>query len=328
MLNGERSAKLEEWNVLGLPVRYVLKHPRALAELVADPSDTWELMRGTYLGDREQRIPPFPYEPDLNWERRLHALIGAQWPCEYAEDLWRLWAQVMSELEERGVRAGPESFIYWNDGDAALVRSIWCLIRHLNLKYIVETGVAHGVTSRFVLEALRRNGGGHLWSIDVPPVESVWRVQVGMAVPATLRSQWTYIKGTSRLRLPELLRKLGEVDLFVHDSLHSERNVRFELDHAWSALKTGSAVVVDDIDLNWGFRSFTQTVSRYQSLVCEAEPRRPDFRRCNDKGIFGIVLKIEGGSSSDFASPQYHTRPSFERTAVALPGTSRVTTPA
>jgi hypothetical protein len=35
---------------------------------------------------------------------------------------------------------------------------------------LVETGVAHGITSRFVLEALQRNGGGRLWSIDVPPL--------------------------------------------------------------------------------------------------------------------------------------------------------------
>jgi hypothetical protein len=29
---------------------------------------------------------------------------------------------------------------------------------------------AHGLTSRFVLEALQRNDGDHLWSIDVPPL--------------------------------------------------------------------------------------------------------------------------------------------------------------
>jgi hypothetical protein len=56
-----------------------------------------------------------------------------------------------------------------------------------------------------------------------------------------------------------VLSHLGEIDLFVHDSLHSERNVRFELDRAWAALRPNGALVVDDIDANWGFRSFTQT---------------------------------------------------------------------
>jgi hypothetical protein len=36
---------------------------------------------------------------------------------------------------------------------------------------VVETGVAHGVTSRFILEALSRNGDSHLWSIDLPLFE-------------------------------------------------------------------------------------------------------------------------------------------------------------
>jgi hypothetical protein len=48
-------------------------------------------------------------------------------------------------------------------------------------------------------------------------------------------------------------------DLFIHDSLHSERNVRFESDHAWAALRSNGALVVDEVDTNCPFRSFTQT---------------------------------------------------------------------
>ena len=177
------------------------------------------------------------------------------------------------------------------NGDAGLVRAIWCLTRHLKPKKVVETGVAHGVTSRFILEALRRNGEGHLWSIDLPPLERNWREQVGAAVGDRHADQWTYIRGSSRRRLPELLSRLGQIDLFIHDSLHTERNVRFELDRAWAALRTGGVLVVDDIDANWGFRSFTQTFSGHKSLICEAEPVRPDLRRFNERGQFGIILK-------------------------------------
>ncbi len=225
--------------MLGIPVRYLLKHPHAVTELTSDPGDTWARLCESYLGGREWRIPPFPYETDPDWERQLHALLGAEWPCPVAKDFWEVWSEVIRELEALGIQPGPESFRDWNDGDAGFVRAIWCLILHQDLRYIVETGVAHGVTSRFVLEALARNGGGHLWSIDVPPLESDWKRWVGIAVAAPLRTRWTYIKGTSRQRLPELLGKLGEVDLFVHDSLHTERNVRFELEQAWGTLKPG-----------------------------------------------------------------------------------------
>ena len=171
------------------------------------------------------------------------------------------------------------------------MRAIWCLVRHLAPTVVLETGVAHGVTSRFILEALEKNGRGHLWSIDLPPIEKPWKEQVGMAVGNRFRDRWSYIKGSSRLRLPELLSRVGQVDLFIHDSLHSERNVRFELDRVWTALRPQGAIVVDDVDANWGFHSFTRAFPGHQSMICEAEPIHPDLRRFNNKGLFGIILR-------------------------------------
>jgi hypothetical protein len=222
--------------------------------------------------------------------------LGVAWPCSLATEFRDLWGRVMAELEENGIRAGPQSFGPWNDGDAGFVRAIWCLTRHLQPTKVVETGVAHGVTSRFILEAMQKNGRGHLWSIDVPPLEPFLRRQVGVAVGRHFPERWSYIKGSSRRRLPFLLSRLGQIDIFIHDSLHSERNVRFELDRAFVALRPGGAIVVDDVDANWGFKSFTQTFSDHPSTVCEAEPLRPDLRRFNQKGLFGIIVKQQSAT--------------------------------
>jgi predicted O-methyltransferase YrrM len=158
---------------------------------------------------------------------------------------------------------------------------------------VVETGVARGFSSRFILEALERNGAGHLWSIDRPPLTKPdLHQQIGAAVGNGCHDRWSYIRGSSRCRLPGLLAQLGQIDLFVHDSRHSEYNVRFELDRAWSALRPGGALVVDDIDLNWGFRSFTESFSGHRFLICRAEPLQPDPGRADGKGLFGIVQKI------------------------------------
>jgi len=278
--------------MLGIPMRYLLRHPlTGIADLAADPVEIWTGIRESYAERLTERKPQCPYEPDLNWEQRLHEALDIRWPCDDAPEFLGLWQQIMSELEAKGIRAGPESFQWWNDGDAAFVRAIWCLVLHLRPKRVVETGVAHGVTSRFILEALKRNGDGHLWSIDLPPLERFWRQQVGIAVGGGHSDRWTYIKGSSRRHLARLLRDLGHVDLFIHDSLHSERNVRFELDRAWPTLGPKSAVVVDDIDANWAFRLFGQTIPDQVSFICEAEPLRPDLRRFNEKGLFGIILK-------------------------------------
>jgi hypothetical protein len=198
---------------------------------------------------------------------------------------------IIALLSARGIRVGPESYIHWNDGDPALVRAIWCLVRHLGPHEVVETGVGHGVTSRFILEALERNAAGRLWSIDLPPWKPIWQDHVGIAIGNGYADRWSLIKGSSRRQLTPLLSRLGIIDLFVHDSLHSERNLRFELDRAWAALRPGGAIVVDDVDANWGFRSFVETYPVHLSLVCEAEPLHPDLRRFNKRGLFGIALK-------------------------------------
>jgi hypothetical protein len=248
-------------------------------------------IRDNYVELRERRGPQCKYVSDENWEQRLHEAVNAPSPGNVMSEFRDLWPEVISELEAKGIQAGPESFQWWNDGDAGFVRAIWFLTRHLKPKKVVETGVAHGVTSRFILEALKRNGEGHLWSIDLPPLERFWHKEIGIAVGDGFKDRWSYIRGSSTRRLPRLLSDLGQIDLFIHDSQHSEHNVRFELDRVWPVLKPGGAIVVDDVDSNWGFRSFTQTFSGHQSLVCEAEPLRPDLRRFNKKGQFGIILK-------------------------------------
>lgn len=278
--------------MLGIPIRHFFKHPvDSITDIAGDPLQLWMTIQDEYASVREGSKPKCQYESDVNWEQRLHESMGIPWPCSAASEFWTLWPELIRELKAKGIQPGPESFQWWNDGDAGLVRAIWCLIRHRRSKKIVETGVAHGVTSRCILEALNKNADGHLWSIDLPPVDKFWRNQVGAAVGNHCADRWTYIKGSSRRRLPKLLSRVGEIDLFIHDSLHSERNVLFELNRAWTALSANGAIVVDDVDANWGFRSFTQALADRQFMVGDAEPLRPDSRRFNNKGLFGVILK-------------------------------------
>jgi hypothetical protein len=270
-----------------------MKHPFVgIADLAAHPRQVCSTFYDDYVAVREQRAPACLYEPDAAWEGRLHNFIGASWPCQAASEFRDVWPRILSSLEEKGIRPGPMTYQGWNDGDAGFVRAIWCLVRHIKPKIVVETGVAHGVTTRCILEGIEQNGHGHLWSIDLPPIERHLRQHIGMAVDGRkFADRWSLIKGSSRLRLPKLMADLGQIDLFVHDSLHTERNVRFELDLAWSKLRPGGALVIDDIDANWGFRSFTQMFTNHEAMICEAEPVRPDLRRFNKKGLFGIILK-------------------------------------
>jgi len=136
-----------------------------------------------------RRRPVKPYLCDPHWEADLHTHLGQPRPCAAVQAFRPLWEQVLAEMTSRGVKTGPMSYSVWNDGDPGVTRAIWCLIRHLAASKVVETGVAHGVTSRFVLEALQRNGGGHLWSIDLPLLLlPELQQEIGVAVPDALRA--------------------------------------------------------------------------------------------------------------------------------------------
>jgi hypothetical protein len=274
-------------------VTWVVKNsPQLLRTVPRDPVGAWLWAQEELTDRREHRRPQCSYEGDPYWENRLHGLIDAAWPCQHTLEFSVLWPRILAPFEANGTQIGRGAFAGWGDGEPGMLRAIWCLVRHLRPTNIVETGVARGFTSRVILEALERNQSGHLWSIDLPPVQAPeLHAQIGAAVEDRLRPRWTFVRGTSRQRLPPLLRKLGYIDLFVHDSRHTEENVRFELSSAWPALRPGGAVVADDIDMNWGFDGFRRTIPDQPSLHCYAEPLSPDMKRFEAKGLFGIALK-------------------------------------
>ena len=161
---------------------YLRRPISTLVAVASDPLETGLRFLEQYSASREGRTPADLYVPDEDWELRLQRHLSVPSAIETSSEFWSLWRNVVDEMEAKGIRPGPESFKGWNDGDAAFVRAIWYLVRNLRAQTVVETGVAHGVTSRFILQALERNGSGHLWSIDRPPMEREWRRQIGIAV--------------------------------------------------------------------------------------------------------------------------------------------------
>ncbi|HEX4112951.1 MAG TPA: class I SAM-dependent methyltransferase [Stellaceae bacterium] len=277
--------------MVALALNYYRRNPAAAITLLRDPIGAWWRIydrAGMYLDGLR---PRFAYRPDDDWEARLLALLGAAPEASGLDDFWALWPEIVALLEAKGFRTGPQSFFAGNDGDPEFVRALWHVARHLRPEKIVETGVAHGVTTRFILEALRHNGSGNLWSIDLAPTDPAMAAQVGAAVQGRAAERWTMIEGSSRRRLPALLKAIAPIDIFIHDSLHTTPHLRFELEAAWPALRAGGYIVVDDIDTNRAFRDFLASHPEATALVCQSQPIRPDLRRPDQRGIFGIVRK-------------------------------------
>lgn len=238
--------------------------------VIAALPDEWRQRRG--------KTPWTEADFDDDWYEHLHGLIGAAWPCPEAEHIRDLLAEIGALLSAKGLGTGRHTYGWYSDADIELCSAIWCTARHIRPEVTIETGVAHGISSRIALEALSRNDRGRLWSIDLPhPLNHKLHGQTGVAVIDSLRPHWTYLEGESQKMLPPLVAELGNVELFIHDSLHTARNTLFEMEQAASIMQSGGVMLVDDIRGHDGFATFARRHPEYQTLLCSTADRLAGF---------------------------------------------------
>lgn len=137
------------------------------------------------------------------------------------------------------------------DASPVLAKLCYCIVRKLKPYNVVETGVARGVTSAFILYALEKNGIGKLYSIEFPPFKYC-PSDIGKLVPDHLRSRWYLILGVGIKKMRQLTKTVPLIDIFIHDSDHSYRNQFDEYKYAYSWLNNRGFLVSDDV-LNMAF---------------------------------------------------------------------------
>jgi hypothetical protein len=144
---------------------------------------------------------------------------------------------------------------------------LYGIVRAMKPEYIIETGVAAGVSNSFLNAALLENGSGNLYSIELPPAQSAagmhqdggvfaWpQTGVGWAVAPEIReaigSRNTLILEDVRTALPALLARIPQVDLFFHDDLHTPDHMLWEYDTIWPRLASNGLLLSDDSNFGW-----------------------------------------------------------------------------
>ena len=252
---------------LGLVLREFPTHPVQVAKALP--------------GEWRQRFGKTPWTEsdfDEDWYEHLHGLLGAPWPCPEAEQVHGPLADISELLTAKGLGTGRHTYGWYSDADIELCSAIWCTVKHIQPSVVIETGVAHGISSRIVLEGLNRNDKGHLWSIDLPhPLNHKLHGQTGVAVTDSCRPRWTYLEGESQQRLPPLVAEVGKVELFIHDSLHTAKNTLFEMEQAASIMPPGGIMLVDDIRGHDGFVTFRRRHPEFKTLLCSTADRIAGF---------------------------------------------------
>ena len=170
----------------------------------------------------------------------------------------RLEAVVSSVQEAKRGHGG----ISFDDG-----RILYGLARALKHDYVIETGVAAGVSTSFFGAALVENGRGRLFSFELPPEAAsrraladgslyAWHEQgVGWAIPDEIKrvlgDRHRLILQDVRTGLPGLLDELPCVDIFFHDDLHTPDHMLWEYEAVWAKLSPQGVLVSDDANHGW-----------------------------------------------------------------------------
>jgi predicted O-methyltransferase YrrM len=142
---------------------------------------------------------------------------------------------------------------------------VYVLCRAIKPRIVVETGVASGVSTTFILDALWKNRLGKLYSLDLPPPYGEQTLflpegKVGWLVPDELKSKWDLVLGKTSETLTPLLYKLNRIDMFLHDSEHTYENMMYEMKTAWPFLSPRGILFVDDAKCNTAFSDFCNRV--------------------------------------------------------------------
>lgn len=174
-----------------------------------------------------------------------------------------------SLIDKRGRILGP---------GAISGAGFYMLIRVLRPEVMVETGVFDGITTSVLLLAMQDNRHGRLTSIDLPAVGAIKDSTHGMPsgqlppgcmpgwiIPDDLRERHEIHFGDSRELLPKVLKEKGTLDIFMHDSLHTDEHMTFEFDAAWPTIRDGGALLSDDI-FAWGARNCWRRFCRKHAL--------------------------------------------------------------
>ena len=105
---------------------------------------------------------------------------------------------------------------------------------------------------------------------------------IGNAIPGKIQDRWKLIIGSSSEKLGELFQSLEKVDIFLHDSLHTYKNMLLEFQTSWPFIKNSGFLLSDDIIDNNAFLKFYSTNKGHPILLENTE---------NGKITMGIIRK-------------------------------------
>ena len=145
-----------------------------------------------------------------------------------------------------------------NFGGPGHTNLIYTICERLNIKNVIETGVAYGWSSASILKSISKRNG-KLISIDMPMLKQTDYQLIGVAVENNLKKNWELRREPDRYALPRTISKMkNSLELFHYDSDKSYYGRKWSQEKIWNALKKGGIFISDDIEDNLAFKEFVE----------------------------------------------------------------------
>jgi predicted O-methyltransferase YrrM len=152
-------------------------------------------------------------------------------------------------------------------GGAANTDLLYNLCELLRAEAVLETGVAYGWSTLAILLSIRHRDNAYLHSVDLPYLGAGADDHVGIAVADDLHGMWTLHRQSDRKALPKLI-KLGTVfDLIHYDSDKTYIGRIWAYNTLWPALRVGGILVSDDIQDNFAFADFAESLKLIPVII-------------------------------------------------------------
>ena len=192
------------------------------------------------------------------------------------------YKSLSTELNKRYIEHGLNSYRNLGVGDSTSLL-IYGITRLLRPNVVLETGVAMGHSTFFILNALTANSNGSLWSTEIYQnagglIHESEKARWHLEVLQPHHSEQSFESVVSRIDTG--------IDFFIHDSgNHSYPLQMFEYKTVYPKMSSDSILASDDVQSSYAFIDFARTNKEKPLFLLEID----ESKRLGK--IFGL-LKI------------------------------------
>jgi len=178
------------------------------------------------------------------------------------EDLTHLFPKDMKEAQDQANNCPV------NMGGEGATSFIYHIVKKLECKNVIETGVAYGWSSLAILLGIKDINKAKLISNDMPYIKMDNEDFVGCVIPDNLKFKWELQRQPDIKGIPIAMKKFNNsIDLCHYDSDKSYTGRMWASPILWNSLNKGGIFIADDINDNIAFKHFCQSVDREPVII-------------------------------------------------------------